>query len=47
MLPRRKGAPSRFVQLEARLSEDRKECNLVMIDITKRKPSEEAQKHTR
>ena len=30
-----------FVQLEARLSEDRKECNLVMSDITKRKLSEE------
>ena len=43
------GSPSRFVQLEARLSEDRKECNLVMIDITKRKLSKEgdaARTHT-
>jgi PAS domain S-box-containing protein len=30
------GAQSRTVQLEARLSEDTKECNLVMIDVTKR-----------
>ena len=43
------GSPSRFVQLEARLSEDRKECNLVMSNITKRKLSEEgdaARTHT-
>jgi PAS domain S-box-containing protein len=37
MLSRKEGAPSFFVQLEARLSEDKKECNLVMIDIAKRK----------
>ncbi len=41
------GSPSRFVQLEARLSEDRKECHLVMSDITRRKLCEEAQKHIR
>jgi PAS domain-containing protein len=29
--------PSRFVLLRARLSEDKRECNLVMIDITERK----------
>ena len=34
--------PSRFVQLEARLSEDGKECNLVMIDITDRRRAEAA-----
>jgi hypothetical protein len=45
---RNSGNPSRFVQLEARLSEDRKECNLVMSDITKRKLAEEGgAEHTR
>jgi PAS domain S-box-containing protein len=32
--------PSCFVQLEARLSEDAKECNLAMIDITDRRKAE-------
>ena len=41
MLSPRKGPPGRFVQLEARLSEDRKECHLVMIDITARKSAAE------
>ena len=41
MLLPRKGAPSRLVQLEARLSEDGKECHLVMIDISGRQPSPE------
>ena len=35
MLLQKDGVPPRHVQLEARLSEDRKECNLVMIDNQK------------
>ena len=35
-------SPSRFVQLEARLSEDRKKCRLAMIDITARRRAEAA-----
>jgi PAS domain S-box-containing protein len=40
LLSRKRGAPSLLVLLEARLSEDRKECNLIMIDITKSRPTE-------
>jgi len=40
MLSQKKGAPLKSVRLEARLSEDRKECNLAMIDLTKHKPFE-------
>ncbi|MDD5168226.1 MAG: ATP-binding protein [Syntrophales bacterium] len=32
--------PTRFVQLRARLSENKEDCNLVMIDITDRKRAE-------
>ncbi|GEM_PF-3033685 len=40
MLLQKEGVPSRFVRLEARLSEDRKECYLAMIDLTKHRLSE-------
>ncbi len=40
MLLEKEGVPSRCVRLEARLSEDRKECHLAMIDLTKHRLSE-------
>jgi len=46
MFQNRAGEP-RFVQLEARLSEDGKKCRLAMIDITDRKRGEAALERTR